>query len=34
MIECEQLTDAERKLWANVLLQAQTDLSGRDPVAR
>jgi hypothetical protein len=34
MIEPEQLTDAERKLWANVLLQAQTDLSGRDPVAR
>ncbi len=31
MIEPDQLTDAERKLWANVLLQAQTDLSGRDP---
>jgi hypothetical protein len=34
MIEPDQLTDAERKLWANVLLQAQTDLSGRDPIAR
>jgi hypothetical protein len=34
MIEPDQLTDPERKLWANVLLQAQTDINGRDPVAR
>jgi hypothetical protein len=34
MIETEQLTDAEQKLWANVLLQALADLSGRDPFAR
>jgi len=34
MIETEQLTDAERKMWAYVLLQALTDLSGRDPFAR
>jgi hypothetical protein len=34
MIEIEQLTEAEQKLWANVLMQALTDLSGRDPIAR
>jgi hypothetical protein len=34
MIEIEQWTDAEQKLWGNVLLQALTDLSGRDPFAR
>jgi hypothetical protein len=31
MIEPDQLTDPERKLWANVLLQAQSDISARDP---
>ncbi len=34
MIEPDQLTDPERKLWAYVLLQAHTDLSGREPGAR
>jgi len=34
MIEIEQFSDPERKLWANVLLQALSDLSGRDPQAR
>ncbi|HEY1236452.1 MAG TPA: hypothetical protein VGH22_23950 [Candidatus Binatia bacterium] len=34
MIEPDQLTDPERKLWANVLLQAQSDISARDPIAR
>lgn len=34
MIEIEQFSDPERKLWANVLLQALTDLAGRDPQAR
>jgi hypothetical protein len=34
MIEMEQLTDPERKMWAYVLLQALADLSGRDPFAR
>ena len=34
MIEPEQMTDPERKLWAYVLLQAHADLSGRDPLAR
>jgi hypothetical protein len=34
MIEPDQLTDPERKLWANVLLQAQSDINARDPIAR
>ena len=34
MIEMEKLTDPERKLWANVLLQAITDLRGQDFAAR
>jgi hypothetical protein len=34
MIEVEQFSDPERKLWAYVLLQALTDLDGRDPLAR
>jgi hypothetical protein len=34
MLEIQQFTDPERKLWANVLLQALTDLAGRDPQAR
>lgn len=34
MIEAEQITDPERKLWAHVLLQAVADLSGHDPIAR
>jgi hypothetical protein len=34
MIESEQMSDPERKLWAYVLLQAHTDISGRDPLAR
>jgi hypothetical protein len=34
MIEPDQLTDPERKLWAYVLLQAQSDLGSRDSVAR
>ena len=34
MIEIEQWTDAEQKLWGNVLLQALTDLSGLDSFAR
>ena len=34
MIELEQLSDPERKLWGNVLLQALSDLTGRDPLAR
>jgi hypothetical protein len=34
MIEVEQITDPERKLWAYVLLQAHADLAGRDPYAR
>ena len=34
MIEPDQLTDPERKLWAYVLLQAHTDLKGREPAAR
>jgi hypothetical protein len=34
MINPVELTDPERKLWANVLLQAVTDLNGRDLVAR
>jgi hypothetical protein len=34
MIDPEQITDPERKLWAYVLLQAHTDLGGRDPLAR
>lgn len=34
MIEVEQLTDPERKLWAHVLLQALADLGSHDPVAR
>lgn len=34
MIEIEQWTEAEQKLWGNVLLQALTDLSGRDMFAR
>ena len=34
MMEIEQFSDPERKLWANVLLQALADLSGRDPQAR
>jgi hypothetical protein len=34
MSEIEQFTDPERKLWANVLLQALADLSGRDFQAR
>ncbi len=34
MIEPENLTDPERKLWASVLLQAITDLRGQDFAAR
>jgi hypothetical protein len=34
MIDPEQITDPERKLWAYVLLQAHADLGGRDPLAR
>jgi len=34
MIETERYTDPERKLWANVLLQAITDLRGHDFAAR
>jgi len=34
MIEAEQLTDPERKLWAHVLLQALADLGGHDSIAR
>ena len=34
MIEVEQFSDPERKLWAYVLLQALTDLESRDPLAR
>lgn len=34
MIDPEQITDPERKLWAYVLLQAHADLCGRDPLAR
>jgi hypothetical protein len=34
MIEIEQLTDPERKLWAHVLLQALADLGNHDPIAR
>jgi hypothetical protein len=34
MIEIEQFSDPERKLWANVLLQALADLGSRDPQAR
>ena len=33
MIEMVQLTDPERKMWAYVLLQSLSDLSGRDPFA-
>ncbi len=34
MIEPDQLTDPERKLWAHVLLQALADLGNHDPIAR
>jgi hypothetical protein len=34
MIELDRLTEPERKLWAYVLLQAITDLNGRDFAAR
>jgi hypothetical protein len=34
MIEPDQLSDPERKLWAYVLLQAHADLKGREPAAR
>ena len=34
MIEPDQLTDPERKIWAYVLLQAQSDLGARDSIAR
>lgn len=34
MIEIERFTDPERKLWANVLLQAIADLRGQDFAAR
>lgn len=34
MFEPERLTEPERKLWAYVLLQAVTDLKGRDFIAR
>lgn len=34
MIDAEQISDPERKLWAYVLLQAHADISGRDPLAR
>ena len=34
MTEIDQLTEPERKLWAYVLLQAVTDLKGRDFAAR
>ena len=34
MIESENMTDPERKLWASVLHQAITDLGGQNFVAR
>ncbi len=34
MIEPDQITDPERKLWAYVLLQAQSDINARDAIAR
>ncbi|HEU4345790.1 MAG TPA: hypothetical protein VFU31_29930 [Candidatus Binatia bacterium] len=34
MIELERFSEPERKLWAYVLLQAITDLKGRDFAAR
>jgi hypothetical protein len=34
MSEIDQVTEPERKLWAYVLLQAVTDLKGRDLAAR
>jgi len=34
MLEIEKFTDPERKLWANVLLQAIADLRGQDFAAR
>ena len=34
MFETEQFTDPEQKLWSNVLMQALSDLSGREPLAR
>lgn len=34
MWDSEQFKDPELKLWSNVMLQAFTDLSGREPLAR
>ena len=34
MFDSERFHDPEQKLWSNVLLQALTDLSGREPLAK